>query len=120
MDQRYHTIRLGGNFQRAYTNSLRNNARTGLTLGYFTYYTGISGDPIQDEVEQLLLGKADNTNRAFGDTHRHLVQNSLGFYAQDDWKINHDLPLTSVCVGIFTGICAIPTILPPTSCPVAV
>jgi hypothetical protein len=38
-----HTIRLGGNFQRAYTNSLRNNARTGLTLGYFTYYTGISG-----------------------------------------------------------------------------
>jgi hypothetical protein len=82
-----HTIRLGGNFQRAYTNSLRNNARTGLTLGYFTYYTGISGDPIQDEVEQLLLGKADNTNRAFGDTHRHLVQNSLGFYGQDDWKI---------------------------------
>ena len=34
-----HTIKLGGNFQRAYTNSLRNNARTGMLLGYFTYYT---------------------------------------------------------------------------------
>ncbi len=28
-----HTIKLGGNFQRAYTNSLRNEARTGLTAG---------------------------------------------------------------------------------------
>lgn len=82
-----HTIKLGGNFQRAYTNSQRNNARTGLLLGYFTYYASMSTDPIQDSVEELLLGKADNANRAFGDTHRHLVQNSVGFYAQDDWKI---------------------------------
>ena len=26
-----HTIKLGGNFQRAYTNSVRNDARSGLT-----------------------------------------------------------------------------------------
>jgi hypothetical protein len=89
-----HTIKLGGNFQRAYTNSLRNNARTGLLLGYFTSYTSISGDPIQDSIEELLLGKADNANRAFGDTHRHLVQNSVGFYVQDDWKIRPRLTLT--------------------------
>jgi hypothetical protein len=89
-----HTIKLGGNFQRAYTNSLRNNARTGLLLGYFTSYTSISGDPVQDSVEELLLGKADNANRAFGDTHRHLVQNSVGFYVQDDWKIKPRLTLT--------------------------
>src|SRR5215470_4851097 len=89
-----HTIKIGGNFQRAYTNSLRNNARTGLLLGYFTYYVPISGDPVQDSVEQLLLGKADNANRAFGDTQRYLVQNSVGFYAQDDWKIKPNLTLT--------------------------
>ena len=89
-----HTIKFGGNFQRAYTNSLRNNARTGLLLGYFSYYASMSGDPIQDSIEELLLGKADNANRAFGDTHRHLVQNSVGFYAQDDWKIKPRLTLT--------------------------
>jgi len=89
-----HTVKLGGNFQRAYTNSLRNNARTGMLLGYFSYYTSISGDPIQDSIEELLLGKADNANRAFGDTHRHLVQNSVGFYVQDDWKIKPRLTLS--------------------------
>ncbi len=82
-----HTIKFGGNFQRAYTNSLRNNARTGMLLGYFTYYTSMPGDAVQNSIEELLLGKADNANRAFGDTHRHLVQNSVGFYVQDDWKI---------------------------------
>ncbi|MGH7869364.1 MAG: TonB-dependent receptor domain-containing protein, partial [Candidatus Dormibacteraceae bacterium] len=89
-----HTVKFGGNFQRAYTNSLRNNARTGMLLGYFSYYTSISGDPIQDSIEELLLGKADNANRAFGDTHRHLVQNSIGFYVQDDWKIKPRLTLS--------------------------
>ncbi|MBZ5649325.1 MAG: TonB-dependent receptor [Acidobacteriia bacterium] len=89
-----HTVKFGGNFQRAYTNSLRNNARTGMLLGYFSYYTSISGDPIQDSIEELLLGKADNANRAFGDTHRHLVQNSVGFYLQDDWKIKPRLTLS--------------------------
>ena len=33
-----HTIKMGGNFQRAYTNSTRNEARTGLADGYFSYY----------------------------------------------------------------------------------
>jgi hypothetical protein len=89
-----HTIKMGGNFQRAYTNSLRNNARTGLLLGYFSSYAPISGDATQDQIEELLLGKADNASRSFGDTHRYLVQNSVGFYAQDDWKIRPRLTLT--------------------------
>src|SRR5437660_12486250 len=64
-----HTIKLGGNFQRAYTNSLRNFARTGLGLGYFAYYTGyINGDAVQSDVEELLSGRADRADRAFGDT----------------------------------------------------
>jgi hypothetical protein len=91
-----HTVKFGGNFQRAYTNSLRNNARTGMLLGYFTYYTSMAYpyNATQDSVEQLLLGKTDNANRAFGDTQRYLSQNSVGFYIQDDWKIKPRLSLT--------------------------
>ena len=91
-----HTIKLGGNFQRATTNSTRNNARTGLAVGYFTYYAGyMTGDTtgVTDDIEQLLLGKADNANREFGNTHRYITQNSVGFYAQDDWKIRPRLTL---------------------------
>ena len=81
-----HSIKLGGNYQSAYTNSLRNRARTGIVAGY---YTGSVG-----EIEQLLLGKADLADRNFGDTHRHILQKSVGFYGQDEWRVLPHLTLT--------------------------
>jgi outer membrane receptor protein involved in Fe transport len=94
-----HTIKLGGNFQRAYTNSLRNRARSGLLLGYYVGYavsgaTGQTIPAIQAAVEELLLGRADGANRNFGDTHRHIFQNSVGFYGQDDWRVRSNLTVT--------------------------
>ena len=61
-------IKFGGNYQQAYTDSLRNRARTGLAAGYATDSVG--------EIEQLLLGKMDLADRNFGDTHRHITQRS--------------------------------------------
>jgi hypothetical protein len=89
-----HTIKLGGNFQRAVTNSIRNEARSGLTVGYFSNYTTGSPGGVAGDVEELLLGKADLADRSFGDTHRHIYQNSVGFYAQDDWKLRKNFTLS--------------------------
>jgi hypothetical protein len=91
-----HGIKLGGNYQTAYTNSLRNRARTGLGFGYAPSYTN-GGTAITKNVatlEEILLSKAENAGRNFGDTHRHMRQKAFGLYAQDDWKIRPRLTLT--------------------------
>ena len=81
-----HTIKLGGNYQTAYTNSLRNRARTGLGFGY-------SSDNVTT-LEEVLLAKAEGAARNFGDTHRHITQKAGGLYVQDDWKIRPRFTLT--------------------------
>lgn len=94
-----HTIKIGGNFQRAYTNSTRNNARSGFDeFGYASVASYVSptatNDPITNSIAALLLAKADFASRNFGDTHRHIYQKSVGFYGQDDWKVRPGLTLT--------------------------
>jgi len=83
-----HTIKFGGNFQYASTFSLRNRARTSLSL--------FAGDWTTD-LEQLLLGRFDQAARSFGDTSRHLEQPSTGFYVQDEWKVR---PRVTLSLGL--------------------
>jgi len=79
-----HTLKVGGNWQYAYSNSLRNRART-----TFDIY---APDHVQ-ALAQLLLGRFDDASRSFGDTRRLIFQDSLGFYFQDDWKAFRRLTL---------------------------
>ncbi len=83
-----HTFKFGGNVQRATTFSVRNRARTVLTIA-----AGGSFDNV-DSLVGLLLGRFDIAGRNFGSTERHLSQISTGLYAGDDWKVTPRLTLS--------------------------
>jgi carboxypeptidase family protein len=80
-----HTMKMGGNYQRASTFSLRNRARTAFNL-YETDWTTV--------LTSLLLGRVDEAVRSFGDTARNLHQPSVGLYWQDEWKMRPRLTLS--------------------------
>jgi Carboxypeptidase regulatory-like domain len=83
-----HTFKFGGNFQYASTFSLRNRART----AYYSYQSDF-----ETVIDQLLLGRFDESARSFGDTSRHLYQPSLGLFFQDEWKVT---PRVTVSYGL--------------------
>jgi len=84
-----HTLKMGGNWQFAFTDSLRNRARTSFTIG------DESGDADRiDNLVQLLTLKFDKATRSFGSTQRHLVQHSFGAFLIDEWKVRPRLTLS--------------------------
>ncbi len=74
-----HTIKMGGNFEYSYTDSLRNRARTAFQV--------TSGPDPVTQIAQILLLRFDRASRSFGSTARHMYQPSMGLYVQDDWKL---------------------------------
>jgi outer membrane receptor protein involved in Fe transport len=94
-----HTIKVGGQYQDAYTRSRRDRAHSALYLGYNNatgYYLGTSGDAESLRVatlNELLLGLASSAGRSFGVTNRHIFQKSVGLYVQDSWKVKPNFTL---------------------------
>jgi hypothetical protein len=94
-----HTIKVGGQYQDAFTKSRRDRAHTSLYFGYDNttgYYLGTYGDAESLRVatlNELLLGVASSAGRSFGVTNRHIFQKSLGLYVADSWKVKPNFTL---------------------------
>ena len=98
-----HTLKIGGQYQDAYTKSRRDRAHSQFSFyyygsGYDTIDNGITGEMLGESgrvasLNELLLGLANDSGRSFGVTNRHLFQKSMGLYVQDSWKIKPNFTL---------------------------
>lgn len=101
-----HTIKIGGQYQDAFTKSRRDRARSNLSFysyGFSNCATAGSCSPLFGYISpaspgvtqsnpvaalnEILLGLTEDTGRSFGVTNRHIFQKSVGLYVQDSWKV---------------------------------
>ena len=100
-----HTLKIGGQYQNAYTQTRRDRARSNF---YFYYYgfancaaggqcpAGLADASQSDHVaalNELLLGLTEGAGRSFGVTNRRISQKSVGLYVQDSWKLKPNFTL---------------------------
>jgi hypothetical protein len=75
-----HTLKMGGQFQNAYTKSIRNRGRTDIEPSFSSDH--------DLALQQMLVGYFEEASRFVGSTYRRIHQDSLGLYFQDNWKIS--------------------------------
>jgi hypothetical protein len=100
-----HTIKIGGQYQDAFTKSRRDRARSGLGFYYYGFsacstdlscsgnFAGVSQSNPVAALNEVLLGLSEGASRSFGVTDRHIFQKSVGLYVQDSWKVKPNFTL---------------------------
>jgi len=83
-----HTLKFGGGWQDGKNHSVRNRARTSISV------TGGGSFDDVDVLTGLLLGRFDTIGRSFGSTARDMSQASIGAYVNDDWKASSRLTVS--------------------------
>src|SRR5262249_5624156 len=86
-----HNIKVGGNFQHAYTYSVGNRARTTIDVAGGGTFDNV------DSLVGLLLARFDDVARTFGSTVRNLRQNNFAAFVNDEWKPS---PRLTVSLGL--------------------
>jgi len=101
-----HTLKMGGQYQNAYTKSRRDRARSDLSFYYYGFYycavyystcdpafANVSQNDHVAALNELLLGLADGSSRVFGVTNRGISQKAVGLYFEDNWKVKPNFTL---------------------------